>query len=397
MNNAKSKAIPPSKRVMMAYKQILNLGHESVDQIGVTIPIPTFPKSFLIDLCHETIPVLQKSNTLVELEAPMYVFGDIHGNIFDLLRLLIHSQPPPKSKLLFLGDYVDRGEYSVEVITLLFALYCTYPDYVTLLRGNHEFSQVNHSYGFYDDVIRQYGYIDLYKEFDLVFQWLPIAAVVSKTIFAVHGGLSPDLNDIQQLNNLPRPMESYGNDIVLDIVWSDPAHGEKDYERNARGSGVEFSEIAIRKFLKNTNLKHIVRGHQCVQLGVAKFDGDRLYTVFSCSNYEDMDQNRAGIMFIAPTKEIQIFSLPAIDIVQRDKCLFMRGGDIAAENSQKMNSINLKIVEMRASASQSYFCRSNIRKYFSPQNKTHGSIPCAQPPRSSSFSNLPELITTGSI
>lgn len=312
----------PVNEVLTAYETILNLPEERVGDIGKKIPIPQFEPSLIIELCHCVIPVFQEKDTLVEISSPIYILGDIHGNLFDLLRILIYAKPPPSSQILFLGDYVDRGEFSVEVVTLLFALQYAYPNNILMLRGNHEFDHVNQVYGFYDEVILQTGKEILWNEINSVFQWMPIAAVISDSIFCVHGGLSPALKSPQQLYGLKRPMTQYEDYMVSDVLWSDPSNTEKDFIRSTRGSGVAYGASAVIRFLNESNLKHIVRGHQCVPYGILKFANNLLYTVFSSSNYEEAGSNRAGLLFITEEGEIQAFSLPPLDILKRVDTLF---------------------------------------------------------------------------
>ena len=344
----------PVRKVLNAYRPIFDLDEDHAGDIGVETPIPEFPTKLINELCECYISHLQKLDTLVEIEAPIYILGDIHGNIFDLLRLLVYSRPPPQTRLLFLGDYVDRGEYSIDVVTLLFALAYAYPENVVLLRGNHEFEHVNQSYGFYDEVMSQRGSKTLYQNINKVFSWLPFAAVVSNTIFCVHGGLSPSLTSLKQLRGLPRPMAMYEGDLVSDLVWSDPQQtGELDYVRNQRGCGVVFGNPAISKFCKETKMNVIVRGHECVMLGVQKF-GDHVYTVFSSSSYEDIGNNRAGLMFVDAQKQIQVFSLPPLTILPRSRCRFSKPLGNTDPWSGSALALNLKLADIRKDMARSF-------------------------------------------
>lgn len=281
-----------------------------------------------------------------EIRAPVYVVGDIHGNIFDLIRVLVYTCTPPISQILFLGDYVDRGEFSLEVITLLFALYCAYPEKIVLLRGNHEFSNVNSTYGFQDEIHKEYKSLTLWNEVNKVFEWLPLAAVVSNAVFCVHGGLSPQFNNLKQLEVISRPMSDYDHsDLVSDLVWSDPSGATQSYTRSQRGSGVTFGVVAVQSFLRSTNLKYIIRGHQCVPLGISRFGQNTVYTVFSCSNYEDCEGNRCGILFISADIKLQAFSLPAITQIPRKDVVFT--GEETDEPRHTSLALNLKLADMR--------------------------------------------------
>ena len=336
-------ALDPIATVISRFESLLEIPENMINEIGTKIPLPTISENLIKDLCDLTLTVFKSKKTLVEVEAPIYIVGDIHGNIFDLLRILIYAKTPPTSRLLFLGDYVDRGQYSVEVISLLFALQCAYPDNITLLRGNHEFAHVNQAYGFYEEVLRQFGSPCVWKIVNDVFKYMPLAAIVSHSIFCVHGGLSPTLTDPHILEQFERPIETYENDLIGDILWSDPSYTDKDYDRSTRGSGVAFGVQAVAKFLRDSRLDCIVRAHQCVPLGILKFANGGLYTVFSSSNYEEHGTNRCGLIYVSKEKVIQAFSLPPLNIIKRSNVLF----DSKINNfaSQSL-SLNIKLSEI---------------------------------------------------
>lgn len=306
-------------QILQAYEPILQLDKDSCSQIGRTIPIPSFEESILLDLVKCSIKTLQKQSPLLEITAPVYVVGDIHGNIFDLIRILIYARPPPYSRYMFLGDYVDRGQFSIEVVTLLFALQTAYPSHIYLIRGNHEFESVNSFYGFQNEVNSQYKSQVLYEELNSIFHWLPLAALINRQIFCCHGGLSPKLTSIDQFNQIKRPLKGYDYDFVADLVWSDPSNDNPNYVQSQRGTGVTFGAQAIEEFMNTFSIKHIIRAHQCVQTGISRFNGNDVYTVFSCSNYAEASGNRCGLIFINSYTEILVFSLPPIDQLERNK------------------------------------------------------------------------------
>jgi len=149
-------------------------------------------------LCVRSKEVFTSQPTLLELEAPIKICGDIHGQYYDLLRLFEYGGFPPTANYLFLGDYVDRGRQSLETICLLFAYKIKYPENFFILRGNHECASINRIYGFYDECKRRYN-IKLWKTFTDSFNCLPVAAVVDEKIFCMHGGLSPELQNMEQV------------------------------------------------------------------------------------------------------------------------------------------------------------------------------------------------------
>jgi diadenosine tetraphosphatase ApaH/serine/threonine PP2A family protein phosphatase len=183
-----------------------------------------------------------------------------------------------------------------------------------LLRGNHEFAKTNCAYDFRADLQQNFGHagVHLFEQANDCFNWLPLAALLDNEIFCVHGGISPKLIDLQQINEFKRPIESYDHVLICDMVWSDPSATVQDYAKSSRGNGRIFGIEAVRTFLKQTNLKMILRGDQCVADGVECF-GDCFYTVFSSSNYEDIYENACGVVYVTPACEVQSFSLPMLN------------------------------------------------------------------------------------
>jgi len=174
-------------------------------------------------LCNRVRPILlQQQPMLLELEAPIKICGDVHGQYTDLLRLFEYGGFPPVSNYLFLGDYVDRGKQSIETICLLLAYKIQYPENFFILRGNHESAGINRIYGFYDECKRRYS-IKLWKIFSDVFNCLPAAALVDEKILCMHGGLSPELKDLQQIADITRPCDVPDMGLLCDVLWSDPA------------------------------------------------------------------------------------------------------------------------------------------------------------------------------
>ncbi|EWM27334.1 serine threonine protein [Nannochloropsis gaditana] len=157
-------------------------------------------------LCQRSREIFLTQPILIEVEAPVKICGDLHGQYYDLLRLFEYGGYPPESNYLFLGDYVDRGKQSLETICLLLAYKIMYPENFFILRGNHECASVNRIYGFYDECKRRYN-IKLWKTFTDCFNCLPVAAIVDGKIFCMHGGLSPELHHMDQIRRLPRPTD----------------------------------------------------------------------------------------------------------------------------------------------------------------------------------------------
>jgi protein phosphatase len=341
-----------AKAVILAYKPLLTLDGAQCYEIGRSFPIPTFGKDIVMSLCTAARKIFERTDIVTNIAAPFYVIGDIHGNIFDLLRILILAHPPPRSRLLFLGDYVDRGEYSIEVITLLFAFLVKYPGSLVMLRGNHEFESLNKNYGLHSDISAQYSSDLLFNLINVTFSWMPLVAVLSDNIFCVHGGISPRLTSLSQIREIKRPLTSYDSDYVADLVWSDPCADSKTYDDSVRGLGVRFGAAALQSFLTAMNMKTVFRAHQCVLPGVSRFGADQLFTIFSCSRYDGQD-NRCGLLLVNAELEIEFFSLPPIEQIPRETAFLKRCAveqiiqEIQAEESI---ALSVKLQDIQESA-----------------------------------------------
>lgn len=249
----------------------------------------------IIFLCKESQAIFEKQPTLLEIKAPVKICGDIHGQYSDLLELFNHGGYPPMANYLFLGDYVDRGKQSLECICLLLAYKLKYPNNFFLLRGNHESENVNRIYGFYDECKRRYS-LGLWRIFTDCFNWMPICALIDGRILCMHGGISPDLRDFDQIRQIKRPTEIPDSGLLCDLLWSDPEKGIKGWGENDRGVSVTFGADIIERFLEKTNIDLICRAHQVVEDGYEFFADRGLVTIFSAPNYCGEFDNSGAIM-----------------------------------------------------------------------------------------------------
>ena len=260
--------------------------------------MPRFPKSIISDLLKTALYLFINEDTILNIKGDFTLVGDLHGNIRDLMRILSQSGNPFLCPYLFLGDYVDRGDFSVEVIILLLAFKIAYPENVYLIRGNHEFAEINRNYGFYDQCMRLYDE-DIYNKFNEVFNYLPLGAIVNENSFVVHGGIGPSFTAVSELQNIMRPIINFKNGrlapIIQDLMWSDPQENVGGYCKSTRGFGQIFGADALKHFLISSKLKHLIRAHQCVYNGVEKQFHGKIFTVFSSSSYSSI-ANKAGIL-----------------------------------------------------------------------------------------------------
>mmetsp|Transcript_64936 Transcript_64936/g.174320 ORF Transcript_64936/g.174320 Transcript_64936/m.174320 type:complete len:221 (-) Transcript_64936:662-1324(-) len=180
------------------------------------------PEEEVCRLCDMAKEIFQREDNVKSVKTPVIVVGDVHGQFFDLLELFEIGGKPPLHNYLFLGDYVDRGYYSLDCVLLLVALKVRYPDRIALTRGNHECRQITQVYGFYDECLRVHGTARVWKHFTDLFDFLPLAAVVDNCIFCPHGGLSPSLDRIEHVQKLDRYIEIPHEGPICDLMWSDP-------------------------------------------------------------------------------------------------------------------------------------------------------------------------------
>ena len=261
---------------------------------GKTVDLKEDEIKFLID---KSLQIIKEQKMLVELEAPLHVCGDIHGQYYDLLRIFEHCGYPGEYNYLFLGDYVDRGKQSLETVCLLLCYKIKYPTKVTLLRGNHESSVTNRIYGFYDECKRRYN-VRIWRSFTDLFNFLPVAAIIDDKILCMHGGLSPELKNLQNIESISRPTDIPDSGLLCDLLWSDPDKEVLEYDENDRGVSVIFGEKVVEDFNKKNDLDLIIRAHQVVDEGYEFFAKRQLITIFSAPNYCGEFDNSAGIMII---------------------------------------------------------------------------------------------------
>lgn len=246
-------------------QRLLNIGYSA--KYSKSLPIKPDELTQLLQLSRN---ILLNQPTLIELNPPVKIVGDVHGQYSDLIRLFDMSGFPPQSNYLFLGDYVDRGKQSLETILLLLCYKLKYPENFFLLRGNHECANVTRVYGFYDECKRRSN-VKIWKQFVDVFNSFPIAAVVASKIFCVHGGLSPNLTTMEDIRRIQRPLDVPDYGLLNDLLWSDPSDTAYDWEENERGVSYCFGKSVINDFLSRYEFDLICRAHMVVEESVRVF------------------------------------------------------------------------------------------------------------------------------
>ncbi|KAH0933577.1 hypothetical protein HID58_010694, partial [Brassica napus] len=271
------------------------------------------------ELCYAAEQIFMHEQTVLQLKAPIKVFGDLHGQFGDLMRLFDEYGFPSTAgdityiDYLFLGDYVDRGQHSLETITLLLALKARrfhitsieYPENFHLIRGNHEAADINALFGFRLECIERMGESDgiwAWTRFNQLFNHLPLAALIENKIICMHGGIGRSISTVEQIEKIERPITmDAGSLVLMDLLWSDPTENDsiEGLRPNARGPGlVTFGPDRVTEFCKKNKLQLIIRAHECVMDGFERFAQGQLITLFSATNYCGTANNAGAILVV---------------------------------------------------------------------------------------------------
>ncbi|KAK0566772.1 3',5'-cyclic-nucleotide phosphodiesterase (PDEase) (3':5'-CNP) [Tilletia horrida] len=261
--------------------------------------------TFILEKATE---ILRKEPNLLEVDAPITVCGDIHGQYFDLMKLFEVGGNPAETRYLFLGDYVDRGYFSIECVLYLWALKIWYPDTLFLLRGNHECRHLTDYFTFKLECKHKYSEAIYDKCMDS-FCTLPLGAIMNKQFLCIHGGLSPELQTLDDLRSINRFREPPTHGLMCDILWADPLEdfgAEKTNENfihnHVRGCSYFFTYNAACQFLERNNLLSIIRAHEAQDAGYRMYRKTKttgfpsVMTIFSAPNYLDVYNNKAAVL-----------------------------------------------------------------------------------------------------
>ena len=265
-------------------------------------------------LCSLYREIAMEESNIQRVSAPVTVVGDLHGQFHDLLELVELNGKPPTVGYLFLGDFVDRGFYSLETLLLLVCWKIRFPDKITLVRGNHESRQVTQVYGFYDECVRKFGSAKVWRLCTEMFDYLVLGALIPEAgVFCVHGGLSPSFETLDEIRRIDRKREVPSEGPFCDIMWSDPEEMEASWAISPRGAGYLFGGDVVEKFNHANDLQVIARAHQLVMEGYKWMFDESLVTVWSAPNYCYRCGNVAAVMNVTET-DIKFLTFEAAPI-----------------------------------------------------------------------------------
>ncbi|KAE9419939.1 hypothetical protein Angca_002378, partial [Angiostrongylus cantonensis] len=208
----------------------------------------------LRDVLRSSIELFKLESTLAEINPPIVIVGDIHG------------------------------QYQI-------------------LRGNHECKGINRVYGFYDELLDRFEKEEaerLWLGFNEVFSWMPLAGLVGKKILCMHGGISAYLNSLDDIRKIPRPMdEPNGNPLAMDLLWADPMLNIQGYAPNTvRGVATFFGEDAVIQCCEKLKVDLIVRAHQMMMSGYGFFCNRKLITIFTAPRYQPEANNKGAVVYV---------------------------------------------------------------------------------------------------
>jgi serine/threonine-protein phosphatase 4 catalytic subunit len=270
------------------------------------------------EICSMYRKIAVEESNIQRVQAPVSIIGDIHGQFYDLLELFKLNGRPPETNYLFLGDFVDRGFYSVETLLLLLCLKIRYPDKMCLVRGNHESRQVTQVYGFYDECLRKFGSPAAWRLCTEVFDYFTLGAIIEDKILCLHGGLSPNFDTLDEIRRIDRKREVPHEGPMADIMWSDPDESVQGWGVSPRGAGYLFGEDIVKKFNHANGISLVARAHQLVMEGFKIMFDQQLVTIWSAPNYCYRCGNTAAAMKIADDGRYDFLSFDAAPLGERE-------------------------------------------------------------------------------
>ena len=257
----------------------------------------------ILQITNKAIELMSQEPTVLTIPLPCTIVGDIHGQFHDLKELFNIGGTPPETNYVFLGDYVDRGHYGLECLLLLVTLKLRFPTRISLLRGNHECTLQTRDYGFYDECMKKYGNVNVWKYCVRMFEFMATAAVLDNEIFCVHGGLSQTATTLDEIKALERCKQIPPTGGYCELMWSDPDENQLEkFVKSSRSAGAMFNGQAVAEFNQTNGTRLICRAHQLAQDGYQWFFGNTLVTVWSAPKYYYRMDNVASVMEIdSPT------------------------------------------------------------------------------------------------
>ena len=312
-----------------------------------------FQKKEIIYLIDEVTKIISTENSLIKIRSPCKIFGNINGIYTDLMRYFESYGNPSDNiqngdinvmQYIFLGDFCDRGNLSLEVILLLFALKIKYPNFIYLIRGHHEDIIINEFYGLGDECKEKLkediqAKDSVFKRINLAFNYLPFGVLVDNNILCIHGGLGSSIKSLEDISNIPRPTQIYQDPEnvtqlhILDLLYSEFDEDEDDLyninslrDKNKKGFIVNYGKKILDEFCEKNNINLIIATHKFIKDGFCTYCDDKLLNIFSCTNYMDTGNNVGAMVIIGKkTKNKNANIMPKLIGVNEKNGQFRKG------------------------------------------------------------------------
>ncbi|KAM7541039.1 hypothetical protein Aperf_G00000038930 [Anoplocephala perfoliata] len=267
-------------------------------------------ESELVHLCSVMPDILMEDPIVMDinLSTPLYIVGDIYGQFGDLLRIFMLLGYPPEKRYLFLGNYINRGNRSIETLALLYSLKLRFPKHIYLLRGNHECQHISRRYGFFDECLKRFNR-RLWRSFVSTFNYLPLIAIIEEKIFCCHSGMSPSVqhsgvSNLQEFRDYvakltPRPTEVHTSILMTHYTWSEPDPETDGWEQNPAGLAYLYGPSVVKDFCERLGIQQIIRSNEFLEKGYEFFCDERLLSIFSVPNFLGTFTNDGAIVEVS--------------------------------------------------------------------------------------------------
>ncbi|MHA1339487.1 MAG: metallophosphoesterase [Promethearchaeota archaeon] len=295
----------------------------------------------IIEVLNKVNKILEKESNLIEIPpSKLYFLGDTHGNLELSIHAIKHIYPAEYSthtrfdKIIFLGDFVDRGLYSLENVNFLMSMKSKYPDRIILIRGNHETEEISRRYGFYEAVLRNYN-PEVFKLYIKIFSELPLAILTWNKIFAVHGGIPEGLENLGDINGLDNEVDPTDR-IIFQILWNDPIEREGWFYNNFRGKySRRFGRKATNYFMEKHGIKLILRAHEPLRKGFKTYFNKKLISLDSSKGIRN--KNVYKVFIVEKTGEWRIDEVHDFENLNLYKILYRKPKDRDKKNQNILN------------------------------------------------------------
>ncbi|KAN0125341.1 Metallo-dependent phosphatase [Lactarius tabidus] len=272
-----------------------------------------------LTILRQSTDVLTAEPNVLKVKSPVTIVGDIHGQYYDLMKIFEVGGNLKDTKYLFLGNYVDRGYFGIECLLYLYTLKLWHPDRIFLIRGHHECRHLTTEYFIFKrECLHKYSE-KVYDACIESFFALPLSGLLDGKFFCVHGGISPELNTVSDIDRIMRFQEPGSSGLLCDLLWADPVPnfgheaepsqhpspvppGQMWGHNTKRGGSYYFTYEAVIKFLERNELLGVIRGHEVQDAGYVMFRKTPIkkfpsvITVFSAPNLLDKYHNRGAVL-----------------------------------------------------------------------------------------------------